>query len=269
MWWPSMTDEICGWQAWGWKIRFQKHPETIYFKSTFTDLQGWEGTHFFLFFGGLLFWLQKNRDFLWISPLNHPVNAGTGAYPINLVFPPKQVGGFGTNISWPPWDLGAIEGPPPPPPHPCRSMTVCYTMITCITVFVLQQQQLLSLLVCVHTYIHEPGPRTPTPPLPLWFILIYVSTQCFHACWHVHLIHIFHAHSAWLKTSRILRRKQVLSLLLDTGVYLGFQGSLKGDSYLKVVAEPVPSPSLDPCAELPFSAYIPYIGLAEATCRSS
>ena len=48
-----------------------------------------------------------------------------------------------------------------------------------------------------------------------------------------------------------------------------FQGSLKGDSYLKVVAEPVPSPSLDPCAELPFSAYIPYIGLAEATCRSS
>ena len=48
-----------------------------------------------------------------------------------------------------------------------------------------------------------------------------------------------------------------------------FQGSLKGESYLKVVAEPVPSPSLDPCAELPFSAYIPYIGLAEATCRSS
>ena len=48
-----------------------------------------------------------------------------------------------------------------------------------------------------------------------------------------------------------------------------FQGSLKGDSYLKVVAEPVPSPSLDPCAELLFSAYIPYIGLAEATHRSS
>ena len=42
-----------------------------------------------------------------------------------------------------------------------------------------------------------------------------------------------------------------------------------GDSYLKVVAEPVPSPSLDPCAELLFSAYAPYIGLAEATCRSS
>ena len=35
----------------------------------------------------------------------------------------------------------------------------------------------------------------------LWFILFYVSTQCFHACWHVYLIHISHAHSAWLKTS--------------------------------------------------------------------
>ena len=56
---------------------------------------------------------------------------------------------------------------------------------------------------------------------------------------------------------------------LDSGVYLDFQGSLKGESYLKVVAELVPSPSLDPCAELPFSAYVPYIGLAEATCRSS
>ena len=27
-------------------------------------------------------------------------------------------------------------------------------------------------------------------------------------CWHVHIIHIFHAHSAWLKTSRILRREK-------------------------------------------------------------
>ena len=63
--------------------------------------------------------------------------------------------------------------------------------------------------------------------------------------------------------------KECSRFSLATGVYLGFQGSLKGESYLKVVAEPVPSPSLDPCAELPFSAYIPYIGLAEATCRSS
>ena len=52
----------------------------------------------------------------------------------------------------------------------------------------------------------------------LLLILFYVSTQCFHACWHVHLIHIFHAHSAWLKTSRILRRKEVLSLSLTAGV---------------------------------------------------
>ena len=29
----------------------------------------------------------------------------------------------------------------------------------------------------------------PSPPLPLLLILFYVSTQCFHACWHVHLIH--------------------------------------------------------------------------------
>ena len=42
----------------------------------------------------------------------------------------------------------------------------------------------------------------------LWFIFVYVSTQCCHACWHVYIIHIFHAHSAWLKTSRILRRKR-------------------------------------------------------------
>ena len=59
--------------------------------------------------------------------------------------------------------------------------------------------------------------------------------------------------------------KQVRSLTLTQVLYI-VRGSLKGDSYLKVVAEPVPSPSLDPCAELPFSAYIPYIGLAEATC---
>ena len=35
--------------------------------------------------------------------------------------------------------------------------------------------------------------------------LFYVSSQCIHACWHVYLIHIFHAHSAWLKTSSNLR----------------------------------------------------------------
>ena len=65
-------------------------------------------------------------------------------------------------------------------------------------------------------------------------------------------------------------RKEVQQpLLVRRCCNIVFQGSLKGESYLKVVAEPVPSPSLDPCAELPFSAYIPYIGLAEATCRSS
>ena len=118
--------------------------------------------------------------------------------------------------------------------------------------------------------IRQTGPPHSPIPSPLLFILFYVSTQCFHACWHVHLNHIFHAHSAWLKTSsNSACTKGVQSLSLASGVYLGFQGSLKGESYLKVVAEPVPSPSLDPCAELPFSAYIPYIGLAEATCRSS
>ena len=116
-----------------------------------------------------------------------------------------------------------------------------------------------------------PLPAAIPPPLPLWFILFYVSTQCFHACWHVYLIHISHAHSAWLKTSSKPRsvKRECSSHFLSAGVCIGFQGSLKGESYLKVVAEPVPSPSLDPCAELPFSAYIPYIGLAEATCRSS
>ena len=64
-------------------------------------------------------------------------------------------------------------------------------------------------------------------------------------------------------------RKSVRRSLLDTGVHRSPGLPQNGDSYLKVVAEPVPSPSLDPCAELPFSAYIPYIGLAEATCRSS
>ena len=42
----------------------------------------------------------------------------------------------------------------------------------------------------------------------LLLILFYVSTQCFHACWHVHLIHIFHAHSAWLKISSKPRVKR-------------------------------------------------------------
>ena len=69
----------------------------------------------------------------------------------------------------------------------------------------------------------HPHPPTPTHPHPLWFILFYVSTQCCHACWHVHLIHIFHAHSAWLKTSRILRRKEVQSLTL-TQVFVHIPG---------------------------------------------
>ena len=63
----------------------------------------------------------------------------------------------------------------------------------------------------------------------------YVSTQCFHACWHVshdHIIHIFHAHSAWLKTSRTCVYKKSVVAALDSGVSLGFQGSLKGESYL-------------------------------------
>ena len=72
-----------------------------------------------------------------------------------------------------------------------------------------------------------------------------------------------HAHSAWLKIS-------MQSPLTDRRCLLRVPGLPQyGDSYLKVVAEPVPSPSLDPCAELLFSAYAPYIGLAEATCRSS
>ena len=88
-------------------------------------------------------------------------------------------------------------------------------------------------------------------------------------CFHDHIIHIFHAHSAWLKTSRTCVYKKSVVAALDSGVSLGFQGSLKGESYLKVVAEPVPSPSLDPCAKLPNSAHVPFTGLAEATCRSS
>ena len=111
-----------------------------------------------------------------------------------------------------------------------------------------------------------------TVPLPPVIHFCYVSTQCFHACWHVshdHIIHIFHAHSAWLKTSRTCVYKKSVVAALDSGVSLGFQGSLKGESYLKVVAEPVPSPSLDPCAKLPNSAHVPFTGLAEATCRSS
>ena len=61
---------------------------------------------------------------------------------------------------------------------------------------------------------------TICPQVPLLLILFYVSTQCFHACWHVHLIHIFHAHLAWLKISSKPRssKKRVPSLLLDSGV---------------------------------------------------
>ena len=70
----------------------------------------------------------------------------------------------------------------------------------------------------------------------------YVSTQCFHACWHVshdHIIHIFHAHSAWLKTSRTCVYKKSVVAALDSGVSLGFQGSLKGESYLTPLSPPL------------------------------
>jgi len=59
-----------------------------------------------------------------------------------------------------------------------------------------------------------------------------VSTQYFHACWHVHLIHIFHAHLAWLKISSKPRVKECSSHFLSAGVCIGFQGSLKRESYL-------------------------------------
>ena len=63
---------------------------------------------------------------------------------------------------------------------------------------------------------------------------LFTSTQCCHACWHVHLIHIFHAHSAWLKTSSKPRstKRECSSHFLSAGVCIGFQGSLKGESYL-------------------------------------
>ena len=48
-------------------------------------------------------------------------------------------------------------------------------------------------------------------PCPLLFIFVYVSTQCFHACWHVHWIH-FHCATPWLKTTAYLRRKRECSL---------------------------------------------------------
>ena len=76
----------------------------------------------------------------------------------------------------------------------------------------------------------------------LWFILFYVSTQCFHACWHVYLIHISHAHSAWLKTSSKPRsvKRECSSHFLSAGVCIGFQGSLKGESYLTPPQPPPP-----------------------------
>ena len=76
----------------------------------------------------------------------------------------------------------------------------------------------------------------------LWFILFYVSTQCFHACWHVYLIHISHAHSAWLKTSSKPRsvKRECSSHFLSAGVCIGFQGSLKGESYLTPPTPPAP-----------------------------
>ena len=56
----------------------------------------------------------------------------------------------------------------------------------------------------------------------------HVSTQCTYACWHVshdHIIHLYHAHSAWLKTSsNSACTKRCCRSLLATGVRLGFPG---------------------------------------------
>ena len=59
-----------------------------------------------------------------------------------------------------------------------------------------------------------------------------MSTQCFHACWHVHLIHIFHAQSAWLKTSSKprSRKRECRRSRLTQVLYISFQGSLKGEA---------------------------------------
>ena len=88
----------------------------------------------------------------------------------------------------------------------------------------------------------------------LWFILFYVSTQCFHACWHVYLIHISHAHSAWLKTSSKPRsvKRECSSHFLSAGVCIGFQGSLKGESYL-TPPHPTPLHSIPPHPTPPHS----------------
>ena len=119
---------------------------------------------------------------------------------------------------------------------------------------------------CVGQKFPTPSPPTLLPPVIYFVLRVYTMLSCMLTC-----ILNSYLSTAWLKTSSKPRsvKRECSSHFLSAGVCIGFQGSLKGEGYLKVVAEPVPSPSLDPCAELPFSAYIPYIGLAEATCRSS
>ena len=85
--------------------------------------------------------------------------------------------------------------------HGLYMIFVIYRRTTYIYIYTIY----IYLHIYIYNYIYTcvymvPCPVFP-PPSPLWFILFYVSWQCIHACWHVLLIHIFHAHSAWLKTS--------------------------------------------------------------------
>ena len=99
--------------------------------------------------------------------------------------------------------------------------------------------------------------RRPPPPCDLF--LCCVSTQCFHACWHDHIIHIFHAHSAWLKTSIALQIKSVVRCCLSTGVVnSNSRAPLKGKATSPPFVPPVPTPVPTP---VPFTPPAPLCSL--------
>ena len=97
-----------------------------------------------------------------------------------------------------------------------RLPTSTYTRCIYVCVIYVFRDMLNVLDIYIYLYIwsRSPVPGPVAPPSPLWFIFVYVSTQCFHACWHVYVIHIFHAHSAWLKTSNSSQPRKVVRLAL-------------------------------------------------------
>ena len=96
--------------------------------------------------------------------------------------------------------------------------------------------------------IPNPTPPQPIPfphaPYPLLLILFYVSTQCFHACWHVHLIHyVSCATPHGQDYCKPAHRKDCSCHFRDRRCLSRFQGSL---STGKATSPPIPFPLSHP-----------------------